>query len=262
MRQRLLLWQEHISTELEIVGQGPPLVYLHGPWGLSPDLAFVQALSASHTVYAPRFPGTTPGDPEAIHQLDSLLDLVAYYAELLDRLELSSATVVGHSVGGMLACELGVALPNRVERLVLVDALGLWRDDQPVRNWMIMPEDALRTALFAHPSGAVADAFFTQPTQPELRADRIWALACTGKFIWPIPDNGLHRRIHRVCAPTLLIWGRQDGIVPAVYAEEFAQRIAGALTTIVDGAGHLPHLEQTQDVVNSVNRFVVQGGQA
>ena len=161
---------------MEIVGNGPPLVYLHGPWGLPPDLAYVQALSASHTVYAPRHPGTTPGDPEAIHQLDSLLDLVAYYAELLDRLELRSATVVGQSVGGMLACELGAAMPNRVDRLVLIDALGLWRDDQPVRNWMIMPEDALRTALFADPTGAVADAFFAQPRNPNLEqiASGLW----------------------------------------------------------------------------------------
>jgi len=170
---------------VEVVGDGPALVYLHGPWGLAPDLACVQALSASHTVYAPRYPGTTAGDPEAIHQLDSLLDLVAYYAELLDRLELRSATVVGHSVGGMLACELGAAMPDRIERLVLIDALGLWRDDHPVRNWMIMPEDALRRALFADPIGATANTFFAQPVQPEPRADRIWALACTAKFIWP-----------------------------------------------------------------------------
>jgi pimeloyl-ACP methyl ester carboxylesterase len=216
----------------------------------------VQALSTSRTGYAPRYPGTTPGDPEAIHQLDSLLDLVTYYAELLDRLKLRSATLVGHSVGGMLACELAAAMPSQVERLVLIDALGLWRDDQPVRNWMIMPDGALRTALFADPTGAVATAFFAQPAQPEPRADRIWALACTAKFIWPIPDTGLRRRIHRVSAPTLLIWGRQDGIVPPVYAEEFAKRIASGQTTIIGDAGHLPHLEQTAEVVASINTFL------
>ena len=255
MTQRLRLWQDRITTDVEIVGDGPPLVYLHGPWGLSPDLAYVQALSASHTVYAPHYPGTTSGDPEAIHQLDSLLDLVTYYAEVLDRLGLRSATLVGHSVGGMLACELGAAMPDRVERLILIDALGLWRDDQPVRNWMIMPEGELRTALFAEPKGTAAAAFFAQPAQPEPRADRIWALACTAKFIWPIPDLGLRRRIHHVRAPTLLIWGRHDRIVPPVYAEEFAQRIAGAQTAFIKGAGHLPHLEQTADVVNSVHTF-------
>jgi pimeloyl-ACP methyl ester carboxylesterase len=257
MTQRVRLWQSRINTDVEIVGEGPPLVYLHGPWGLSADLAYVHALAGSHTVYAPRYPGTTPGDPDAIHQLDSLLDLVAYHAELLDLLELRSAIVVGHSVGGMLACELGAAMPDRVERLVLIDALGLWRDDQPVRNWMIMSEAALRAALFANPTGVAANAFFAQPEQPEPRADRIWALACTAKFIWPIPDKGLRRRIHRVSAPTLLIWGRQDRIVPSVYAEEFAHRIAGAQTALIEGAGHLPHLEQTAGVLDSLNTFLV-----
>jgi pimeloyl-ACP methyl ester carboxylesterase len=149
-------------------------------------------------------------------------------------------------------------MPDRVERLVLVDALGLWRDDQPVRNWMIMPEDALRTALFANPTGAAANAFFEQPAEPEPRADRIWALACTAKFVWPIPDKGLRRRIHRVSAPTLLVWGRQDGIVPPIYAEEFAQRIAGAQTALIEGASHLPHLEQMTEVLRLLNMFLAE----
>ena len=55
----------------------------------------------------------------------------------------------------------------------------------------------------------------------------------------------------------MLIWGRRDGIVPPVYAEEFAQRIAGAQTAFIEGAGHLPHLEQTTHVLNSVNTFIV-----
>src|ERR1051325_11682677 len=124
---------------------------------------------------------------------------------------------MGHSVGGMLACELAAAMPQRVEKLVLVDALGLWRDDQPVRNWMIMPEEALRSALFAEPGGVVANAFFAQPAEPEARADRVWALACTAKFTWPIPDKGLQRRIHRVRAPTRVVWGRADGIASCAY---------------------------------------------
>ena len=253
MTERLRLWQDTIQTDVEVMGDGPPLVYFHGPWGLTPDLPFIHALSDTHTVFAPRYPGTTPRDPNGIHQVDSLLDLVVYHGEMLDRLQLRSATLVGHSVGGMLACELAAMMPGVVERLVLIDPLGLWRDDAPVRNWMIMPEETLRPALFADPAGAVASAFFAQPTEPEARADRIWALACTAKFIWPIPDKGLRRRIHRVTAPTLIVWGAQDGIAPATYASEFKHHLAQAQVAVIDAAGHLPHLEQTTPVINALN---------
>lgn len=246
---RLQLWQHTIQTDVEVLGSGPPMVYLHGPWGLTPDIPFVQRLSERHTVYAPRFPGTTTGDPDGIHQVDSLYDLVLYHAELLDQLDLKSATLVGHSVGGMLACELAAASPERVDKLMLIDALGLWRDDPPVRNWMIMPEDALRSALFAAPESGVATTFFAQPAEPEMRADRIWALACTARFIWPIPDRGLRRRMHRVRAPALVVWGTQDGIASPVYADEFAACLGRARVALIDAAGHLPQLEQPEAVL-------------
>jgi len=83
----LRLWQNRIETEVEVSGHGPPLVYLHGPWGLNPDRAFIAQLAAGHTVYAPKFPGTSRGDHAAIHALDTWLDLVVYHGELFDRLD-------------------------------------------------------------------------------------------------------------------------------------------------------------------------------
>jgi pimeloyl-ACP methyl ester carboxylesterase len=252
---RLTLWQGAVQTDVDVLGEGPPLVWLHGPWGLSLDLAFLQLVGASYTVYAPRFPGTSTGDREAIHQLDSLYDLVLYHAELLDALQLDAATVAGHSVGGMVACELAAMAPNRVQRLVLIDAVGLWRDDHPVKNWMTMPDAALRAALFADPDSDAAHAFFAQSPEPEPRADRIWALACTAKFIWPIPDKGLKRRIHRVKAPTLILWGERDGIAPPVYAEDFSNRLLDARVQRIPGAGHLPHLEKPREVLAAMKHF-------
>ena len=76
--RRFKLWQDRIQTEVEIIGNGPPLVWLPGPWGLNPDRAFVEQLASGNTVYAPRFPGTTRGDPNAVHALVGWLDLAAY----------------------------------------------------------------------------------------------------------------------------------------------------------------------------------------
>ena len=79
----------------------------------------------------------------------------------------------------------------------------------------------------------------------------------TGKFIWPIPDKGLKKRIHRVTAPTLLVWGEDDRLVPPVYAEEFAapaRRRPACAPSVT--AGHAPHLEQPETVARVVREFL------
>ena len=259
-QRRIQLWQGKIETAVEVCGEGPPLVFLHGPWGLRDDREFLAQLASTHCVYAPRHPGTSSGDPDAIHRLDELWDLVVYYGELFDRLGLEAPALVGHSFGGMVACEIAATTPERAGKLVLIDPVGLWRDDLPVKNWMIMPEDQLRSALFADPSAKAADRFFELPAERDARAeaqaDFIWSQACTGKFIWPIPDRGLKKRIHRIAAPTLIVWGTADGIISPGYAPEFAQRIANARVELIDNAGHLPHLEHPDRVGQLVSRLL------
>ena len=258
--RRLRLWQGRIETDVEVSGSGPPLLYLHGPWGLSPDRAFVARLAEKNTVYAPRFPGTTPGDPDAVHRLDSWLDLVVYHGELLDALKLDAPAVAGHSFGGLLAAEIAAAMPRAVARLALIDPVGLWRDDHPVKNWMVLSDKERKPSLFADPDGEGAKKFFTVPSDAPARVDTlaqmIWSQACTGKFVWPLPDRGLKHRIHRIKAPTLLVWGKADRIIDAVYAKEFADRIAGAKVALIDKAGHLPQLEQPEATAKAVQSFV------
>jgi pimeloyl-ACP methyl ester carboxylesterase len=258
--RRLRLWQDRIETEVEIAGSGPPLVYLHGPWGLAPDRAFIARLSGANTVYAPRHPGTTHGDAEAVHALDNWLDLIVYYEELLERLELGVPALVGHSFGGLVAAELAAATPKAVGQLVLIDPVGLWRDDLPVKNWMILSDRERPPSLFAEPEGEAAQLFFAVPSDSAERVDVlaqfIWAQACTGKFVWPVPDRGLKNRTHRIVAPTLIVWGKQDRIIAPAYAQEFAARIKGARIELIDNAGHLPHLEQPDAVAKAVRGFL------
>ncbi len=258
--RRLRLWQNRIETEVEISGSGPPLVYLHGPWGLGPDREFVARLNNGNTVFAPKHPGTSRGDPDAVHALDGWLDLMVYYGELFDKLELAAPALVGHSFGGLVAAEFAAAVPKSVGRLVLIDPVGLWQDDLPVKNWMILSDDARRLSLFADPEGEAARRFFDVPSDPSERVDTlaqfIWAQACTGKFVWPIADRGFKNRIHRIAAPTLIIWGKADRIVAPAYAQEFARRIAGAQVELIDNAGHLPQLEQPEAVAAAVRGFL------
>jgi pimeloyl-ACP methyl ester carboxylesterase len=258
--RRIKLWQDKIDTEVEVSGSGPPLIYLHGPWGLAPDRAFVARLAERHKVFAPKFPGTSAGDPNSVHALGGWHDLVVYTGELLDRLELTAPALVGHSFGALLAAEFAAAAPRSVGRLVLIDPVGLWRDDHPVQNWMLLSETARKASLFADPNGEPARSFFDVPIDANERIETlsqfIWAQACTGKFVWPIADRGLKRRIHRIAAPTLIVWGDADGIIAPVYAQEFAKRIAGARVERIDQAGHLPQLEQQERVVAAIGKFL------
>jgi pimeloyl-ACP methyl ester carboxylesterase len=257
------VWQGRVSFSVHVKGDGPPLVFLHGPWGLTWG-PFLDALARRFTVHAPEHPGTAPGDPDAVHQVDSLWDLVLCYDELLEQLRLPEVALVGHSFGAMMACEVAALRPSRVGRLALIDPVGLWRDDAPVVNWMLLAPQELPAHVFRDADGAAAKALFAVPSEPEAaalaRTRLVWAMGATGKFIWPIPDKGLRKRIHRVQAPTLLVWGQDDRLVPRVYADEFARRLPRARIEVVKEAAHAPHLEQPEVTADLVARFLTESG--
>ena len=76
------------------------------------------------------------------------------------------------------------------------------------------------------------------------------------KFVWPVPDRGLTRRLHRITAPTLVIWGKEDALVSSVYAEEFGSRIAGARVEVLEGCGHVPQVEKQAETLALVRGFL------
>jgi len=259
MRQTVTVWQGRVPMSLRVEGAGPALIFFHGPWGLTWG-PFLDALARDHTVYAPEHPGTTPDEPDAVQQIDNLWDLVLCYDELLDRLGLTDVAMVGHSFGAMMACEVAAARPARVRRLALIDPIGLWRDDAPVTNWMLLSPQEMPGYVFRSADGPEAQALFSVPADPEeaalARTRLTWAMGATGKFIWPIPDKGLKKRIHRIAAPALVVWGEGDRLVPRVYAEEFARRLPSAKIQIVKDAGHAPHVDQPEATARHVRAFL------
>ena len=205
----LTVWQNKVEAKVKVAGDGPPVVFMHGAGGLVWD-PFLDGLGQSFTVYAPEHPGTSAGNPDAINPIDNLWDLVLYYYEVFDQLGLESPPIIGHSFGGMMAAEIAATNPERVGKLVLLSPIGLWRDDAPVKNWMIItPATDLPKYLLADPEGPLAQQMFDLPEDPDTRVatqlQMIWSMACTGKFVWPIPDKGLKKRIHRIAAPTLIV---------------------------------------------------------
>ena len=254
------MWDGQVTTKVLVAGQGPPLVYFHGALGLMWD-PFLEFLASTHTVYAPYLPGTAPGgDPNAVKPLESLWDLVLCYEEILDALNLDRVVAVGHSFGGMMAAEVAAHVPSRVSKLVLIAPIGLWRDSDPWQNPGLMSLPEMAEAAFYYPTGPVAAGLLTLPSDEAAQAEVIlaitWAMACAANFFWPLPDKGLDRRLHRVTAPTLILWGEGDKIVSPAYAGDFAARIGGSRYEVLPAAAHLPQLEQFADASKLVGEFL------
>jgi pimeloyl-ACP methyl ester carboxylesterase len=85
--------------------------------------------------------------------------------------------------------------------------------------------------------------------------EQIQRLSAMGKFVWPIPDKGLKRRLHRLSAPTLILWGKADRANPPAYAEEFARLIRAAAVHVLPG-GHMLHLESPDAVADAAAHFL------
>ncbi len=258
----ITVWQDRVRIRVLSKGRGPSLVFFHGPWGLTWD-PFLDELAQHFTVHAPEHPGTTPDAHDDVYHLDGLWDLVLCYDELMTALGIKSAVMVGHSFGGMVACELAAAYPDRTRRQALIAPLGFWRDPDRIVNWMMLEPGELRRHIFRDPECDAARQMFPRSDGHEAgaaaaRVRMVWAMGTTGKFIWPIPDKGLKKRIHRVASPTLLVWGGEDRLIPPVYAEEFAGRLRDARVQIVGDAGHAPHLEQPATVARVVREFLSQ----
>jgi acetyl esterase len=246
-----------IRVRVLTAGGGEPVLFLHGPFGLTWD-RFLDQLAQHRRVIAPEHPGA--GQSEGAEAIRNLYDLLLHYADLLDALGLGRLAVVGHSFGGMVAAELAAFAPERVERLVLMDPLGFWDDRMPVADYNAVAPERLLGLLFADPTGPAAEAFRAVPEDPDERVraivGRIATLAATNQLVWPIPDKGLASRLDRVRMPTLLVWGQKDGIVPPAYAEELAARLPAASVRVIEGAAHMPHVEQPEVVAEAVRMFL------
>ena len=159
-----------------------------------------------------------------------------------------------------IAAELAALSPHRVRRLILANPVGLWLDNHPVADFFAMTPDQLGIALWHDPESEVAKAMMAVPEdeQAQLQAYlvRMQHLATAGKFLWPIPDKGLKKRIHRVEAPTLILWGQSDGLVPVEYAQAFQRAIRNAQVSIMRRCGHMPMYENPAAFVEEVTGFL------
>jgi pimeloyl-ACP methyl ester carboxylesterase len=242
-----------VTFKVLAAGRGAPLVYFHSYFERSAWSPFLDLLARSFSVFAPAHPGVAGSS--GIETLDDLLDLTLAYDELFTALGVERAHLVGHSFGAMAAAELAAVFPVRAQSLTLASPLGLWRDDAPPADILILPADELAAVLWRDPTSRVAVEWAAgsggDPEDIAAQVESLQRRSSMAKFVWPIPDKGLRRRLHRIAAPTLLVWGDEDRANPVVYAEEWQRRIKGAALRLLPG-GHMVLHETPEPAARAV----------
>jgi pimeloyl-ACP methyl ester carboxylesterase len=248
------------ETEIVEEGSGPPLLFLHGVSNVQPGDPFLARLAQRFRVTAPRLPGFG-GSSGSEHLLD-LHDLLYYELDLLDTLGLRGLPLVGHSLGAMVAAELAAVQPERFTSLTLIAPFGLWNPEYPVADFFTMSPAQLASVTYHDPQSPVAQAAARPPEDNEayiaFMLDRAKSYSTAAKYLWPIPNRGLNKRLHRVSAPSLLVWGESDRIVLPRYAQDFQALMANAQVATIANAGHLPQVEQPDQLADVVVRFLEQ----
>ena len=242
-------------------GGDRPLVYLHSAQGEGAAMALLEELADRYQVVAPVFPGF--GASQGLEVIDDIEDASFHLLDVLDRLDFVQVDLVGLSLGGWMAAELATRWPERVRRVVLVNAVGLFVDGAPITEIFGRPLDELAAELYADPDHPVAQmmrAMAEAEANPgaipfDLIRPVIQAQAATAKLGWnPYLHNPkLRRRLGRISAPTLVIHARYDGIVPRAHAEAYAAGIPDARLVDLDASAHMATVERPAEVAALVH---------
>jgi len=228
------------------VGSGPPVILLHG---LADDIgvlaSVIPALAAKHRVIAFDQLGFGRSDkPLLNYRVSTFVD---FLDGLLNELKIERASLIGNSFGGWVAADFALKHPDRVERLVLSDAPGYAAvaksmDPRALSALRLAGRDDIRYLgpLTFHQKRFYEDvdlAFRQRVTAGDsYTVSRILDSMIRG-------EDALDNRLAAIKQPTLILWGREDRLIPLSFGERLNHEIAASELRIIDNCGHMPHVE-------------------
>ena len=259
MKARAIETRRGIRCRVFEAGSGAPLVFFHGAGGLLRDNPFLDDLATRHHVLAPEWPGY--GESTGEELLEDMLDFALHGWDVVDALGLRQPHLLGHSMGGMIAAEMACLAPHDVSRLVLASAAGLWLDEHPIPDIFALLPYQLAELLFHDP--ARGQALLTGGADlSDLEALKEFylgsqrRLAMAGKILFPIPNRRLSKRLYRLAAETLIVWGAADRLIVPAYAARWKALIPGARVELLDGAAHMLPWEQPDAFIRVLADFL------
>jgi pimeloyl-ACP methyl ester carboxylesterase len=238
-------------------GEGPKLGFLAGFGGLPRWIPFLDILARERTVIIPSLPGF-PGGERGHTVLDSHLDWMLAVRHLLQKAGLDGADLAGSSVGGSFAAEIAAIWPGSVRRLALIAPWGLFDEKDPMTDPWAQRAPEVPALLCANPERW--NELKAEPegvNSPEWPIEQVRANEAAARAFWPLGNTRLEKRLPLIAAPTLLIWGAEDRIMPRSYADRFAAAIPGRTEIrTIPGAGHLAELDKPDEVAAAILRWM------
>jgi pimeloyl-ACP methyl ester carboxylesterase len=233
-------------------GSGPKLGFLAGFGGLPRWVPFLDALAKSRTVIVPSLPGYPGGIGHTV--LDTHLDWVLAVRQIIDKTGLAGADLLGASVGGAFAAEMAAIFPGHVRKLALIAPFGLFDEAEPAADPWAQRKDNVAALMCA--DGANWEALVAPPegaNSIEWPIEMTRASEAAARAFWPLGNTKLEKRLPLIEAPTLVVWGEADKVLPPGYARKFAEGINGSThVQTISGAGHLAYLDQPEAVAKAV----------
>jgi pimeloyl-ACP methyl ester carboxylesterase len=246
-------------------GSGPTVILLHGLGGSTQVWQFnVAALAEKYHVVVPDQIGFGKSDkPLVNYRIRTYVDFLDQFCK---QLGIERASLVGNSMGGWIATAFTAAFPDRVDKLVLVDAAGhappkdldtrsFYGLNPTTREGMkVLVAKVFYNKLF------LTDAAIDQAITARLAAGDGYTINSITESIIRGEDF-LDDAVKTVKRPTLIIWGRQDGLVPVSEGEQFNKDIAGSKFVVFDQCGHMPQIEKPAEFNAAVLKFLGAGAQ-
>ena len=236
-------------------GAGRRVLLLHGLGPVPARAPFIELLARHAEVIAPSHPGF--GHSPRPDDFETVYDLVRLYLDVLDGFGPDTVTLVGLSFGGWLAAEIAVTCSHRLDRLVLVDALGIKVSDRETPDIL----DIFNTSPAEVERRRWHDAERWTPDFNAMSDDELIVHARNRDALclygWrPYMYTPQRRRwLRRIAVPTLVLWGAGDRVVTPAYGRAYADAIPGARFELIEAAGHHPEIEQPEAVAERVLAF-------
>ena len=246
-----------IDVHTWIGGDGAPLLVLHGAGGNRGFTRWAERVAQRFTVWAPTHPGFgLSGDAE---WMDGIDDLARFYLWFMDVAGLVRPHVLGHSIGGWTAAEMATMSPGSIDRLILVAPAGLKPETGEILDVFYYPPPQLLLMTVHDPKTVPEwDAIFGAPLSPAQQEIAVRNREMTARLTWkPYMHNPrLASFLPRVTNPALILWGREDRIVPVECGEQYRRLLSRATLTVLDKCGHLPPIEQPDEFARHVLDFL------